>query len=41
MHIDHVIPRSRGGTDDMDNLAVSCAPCNLSKGDKLLSEWLV
>lgn len=39
-HIDHVHPVSRGGTDALENLAVACAPCNLSKGSKLLSVWL-
>lgn len=31
-HADHLIPRARGGTDDPDNLAASCARCNLSRG---------
>jgi 5-methylcytosine-specific restriction endonuclease McrA len=31
--VDHVVPRSRGGDDDEDNLAVSCQPCNARKGD--------
>lgn len=37
---DHVVPRSRGGLNDMENLVTACRPCNSSKGDKLLSEWL-
>jgi hypothetical protein len=39
LHIDHVIPISRGGSNAFDNLATSCGPCNQSKGPKLLSEW--
>ena len=35
-HIDHIIPVSKGGTDDEDNLCVACVPCNLSKSDKTL-----
>jgi 5-methylcytosine-specific restriction endonuclease McrA len=31
MHRDHRIPVSRGGTDDLDNLVIACAKCNLSK----------
>jgi hypothetical protein len=31
--VDHVWLRSRGGGDDEGNLAVSCQPCNASKGD--------
>lgn len=38
-HIDHVIPLSRGGTNDYDNLVCCCRPCNSSKGGKLLDEW--
>lgn len=36
---DHVIPLSRGGTNDKTNLVAACKPCNCSKGDKLVSEW--
>jgi hypothetical protein len=38
-HLDHIIPWSRGGDHSAQNLCVSCAPCNQSKGDKLLDEW--
>lgn len=31
LHIDHITPRSAGGTDDPDNLVTSCARCNLGK----------
>lgn len=37
---DHVIPRSRGGTDDPSNLVPSCGPCNSSKRDQTLDEWI-
>ena len=37
--IDHIIPKSRGGTSEWDNLVTSCLKCNHKKGDKLLSEW--
>jgi len=30
-HIDHVIPRCKGGTDEMDNLVTACRKCNLTK----------
>ncbi len=33
--VDHVIPRSKGGTSDWDNIVASCAPCNRRKGDLL------
>ena len=31
--IDHFHPRSRGGSDDMDNLVYACHACNEFKGD--------
>lgn len=32
--IDHVIPRSRGGTDDLGNLQTLCRTCNSRKGTR-------
>lgn len=32
IHVDHVVPRARGGSDDLDNLQATHARCNLSKG---------
>lgn len=37
--LDHVVPRSRGGTDDPKNLAASCKRCNKSKGARTPQEW--
>jgi 5-methylcytosine-specific restriction endonuclease McrA len=39
LHMDHVIPLSRGGEDVILNVVPACAPCNLSKGNKLPLEW--
>ncbi len=36
--LDHVIPRSRGGHTDWDNLVACCHPCNNLKGDRLPEE---
>jgi hypothetical protein len=38
LHLDHVIPLSRGGGDDAENLVVACARCNTRKGTRLLGE---
>jgi 5-methylcytosine-specific restriction endonuclease McrA len=32
--VDHVIPRSRGGPSDWENIVTSCAPCNRRKGNR-------
>ena len=37
--IDHIVPRCRGGQNDMENLALACEPCNRRKGVLLPSEW--
>lgn len=37
--VDHVIPWTRGGSHEMDNLVVACRPCNRSKKDKTPEEW--
>ena len=34
-HLEHVRPRSRGGTDEPDNLALACPQCNLHKADRV------
>ncbi len=32
---DHVIPRSKGGRTEWENVVTACSPCNLRKADKL------
>lgn len=39
-HVDHVVPWSKGGTDDKDNLVVACAKCNFEKWTKTKDEFL-
>ncbi|MBE9116051.1 HNH endonuclease [Lusitaniella coriacea LEGE 07157] len=34
-NIEHIIPRDRGGTDDLENLALACFHCNRRKSNKI------
>ena len=36
--IDHVLPRSRGGRHEWENLAAACRPCNTRKRDRTPDE---
>lgn len=35
---DHVLPRSRGGITNWDNIVISCMPCNSRKGNRTPEE---
>jgi len=39
IHMDHVVPLSRGGRHAIGNVLPACQACNLSKGAKLVAEW--
>jgi 5-methylcytosine-specific restriction endonuclease McrA len=39
LHLDHVIPKSKGGLNDYSNYQLLCAGCNSSKNDKDMKEW--
>ena len=34
-HVEHIVPRSRGGRSELDNLAWACPSCNLHKSDRV------
>jgi len=36
LEVDHFIPFSRGGTDDIDNLITLCIDCNRSKSNDII-----
>lgn len=35
LEIDHIMPHSRGGSDEIENLQALCNRCNMSKGARL------
>ncbi|MHB8295093.1 MAG: RNA-guided endonuclease IscB [Acidimicrobiales bacterium] len=40
LNIDHIHPRSKGGSDRVSNLALACIPCNQAKGNRPVEEFL-
>lgn len=38
-HIEHKVPLSRGGIDGLENICLSCAPCNKKKYTKTEEEF--
>ena len=39
LEIEHTFPQSKGGTDKVSNLTVSCRICNEAKGSMTLDQW--
>ncbi|MFJ9937642.1 RRXRR domain-containing protein [Streptomyces virginiae] len=40
LNIEHVRPRSRGGSDRVADLVIACVPCNQAKGTARIDEFL-
>ena len=40
LEVDHIHPRSRGGSDRVSNLALACQPCNQRKANRDVAEFL-
>lgn len=38
LHYDHILPHARGGTNDPENMLVTCAPCNCGRMNLTLDE---
>ena len=37
--LDHIIPKSKGGSHTYDNVTLLCRSCNIIKGDKILKQF--
>ncbi len=37
--IEHIIPRIKGGTDDLENLACACLCCNKGRRDRDINDF--
>ena len=40
LQIEHVVPRSKGGSNRVSNLVLACEKCNQAKGNKPIEEFL-
>lgn len=39
-HLEHLVPLSKGGSNEVDNLGIACKECNLQKGAKTHLEFM-
>lgn len=39
LQVEHIVPKSRGGSDRASNLTLACEPCNLRKGTRTAEEF--
>jgi 5-methylcytosine-specific restriction endonuclease McrA len=39
LEIEHILPKSRGGSDRVSNLTLACQPCNQKKGNQTADEF--
>ncbi len=40
LEIEHIIPKSKGGSDRVSNLTLACRPCNEKKGNRSIEDFL-
>ena len=40
-HVDHILPLSKGGTNTTENICIACPTCNLKKGVKLPTDFVL
>lgn len=39
--LDHITPRSKGGSERVTNILCACKECNRSKGHQMWSDWFL
>jgi 5-methylcytosine-specific restriction endonuclease McrA len=39
LQVEHIVPKTRGGSNRVSNLALACEPCNTAKGTRTASEF--
>ncbi len=38
LQYDHLLPHARGGDNELNNMVITCAPCNYGRCDSLVEE---
>ena len=41
LEVEHIVPRAKGGSNRISNLAIACVPCNQAKSNQDLQDFLV
>lgn len=41
LNIEHIVPKAKGGTNRVSNLAIACIPCNTKKGSRCIEDFLI
>jgi 5-methylcytosine-specific restriction endonuclease McrA len=39
LQVEHIVPKTRGGSNRASNLTIACGPCNQAKGSITAEEW--
>jgi 5-methylcytosine-specific restriction endonuclease McrA len=39
LEVEHIVPRTRGGSNRVSNLTIACHDCNQAKGTRTAAEW--
>jgi len=40
LHVDHIVPLAKGGSNNMENLQTTCDECNIGKGTELMLDGM-
>lgn len=40
LNIEHIVPKAKGGSNRISNLAIACIPCNTKKGAQAIEDFL-
>ena len=40
LEVEHIVPKSKGGSNRVSNLTLSCRPCNQKKGNRSIEDFL-